>query len=83
MDRIKALSTAETDLSVSVVKPRLFKQLRQTMLETRSTFRTAGLKGVVRRYGLKVFAVFFMYYLVRDLILYIALPWLIAHHFAA
>ncbi len=52
------------------------------MLETRSTFRTAGLKGVVRRYGYKVFAVFFVYYLVRDLILYIALPWLIAHHFA-
>ena len=49
--------------------------------EIRGTFKEAGLKGVFRRYGWKVFAAFFMYYLVRDITLYILIPYLITKHF--
>lgn len=42
--------------------------------EVRQVFRESGIKGVIRRYGWKVFAVFFIYYLVRDITLYILLP---------
>ena len=46
--------------------------------EARQIFRESGLKGVIRRYGWKFFAVFFVYYLIRDVTLYILLPWYIA-----
>lgn len=63
------------------VKPAFGKRLKTVIIEARATFREAGFKGVVRRYGWKIFAVFFVYYLVRDLTLYIFIPWLIAKHF--
>lgn len=62
-------------------KPSLWKRLKSIIYEARDTFRQSGFKGVVKRYGWKVFAVFFVYYLVRDVTLYILIPWLIAKHF--
>ncbi|WII71175.1 hypothetical protein QJS83_11960 [Bdellovibrio sp. 22V] len=47
--------------------------------EAKQVFKESGIKGVVRRYGWKIFAVFFVYYLVRDVTLYIILPWYIAN----
>jgi hypothetical protein len=51
--------------------PRVFREAKQI-------FRESGLKGVIRRYGWKFFAVFFAYYLIRDITLYIILPWYLA-----
>lgn len=55
--------------------------LKTTLQECRSTFKSGGFKAVVRRYGWKIFAVFFTYYLIRDAILYLLIPYLIAKHF--
>lgn len=49
----------------------------KTLIELKDTFRASGLKGVFKKYGWKIFAVFFVYYLIRDLILYVLLPYLI------
>jgi len=40
-------------------------------------FRKDGLKGVLREGGWKVLFYFFMFYLIRDSILYILIPYLI------
>ncbi len=45
--------------------------------EIKATFRESGLRGVSKKYGWKLFLAFFMYYLVRDVVLYILLPYLI------
>lgn len=47
--------------------------------EAKQVFREGGIKGVIRRYGWKFFAVFFVYYLVRDVTLYILLPLYLAN----
>lgn len=44
----------------------------------RDEFKASGFKGVYKRFGWKLFAAFFMYYLIRDSFLYIFLPWYIA-----
>ena len=46
--------------------------------EATATFREQGLRGILRAYGWKLFAVFFVFYLVRDVTLYIVLPYLAA-----
>ena len=38
-------------------------------------FREGGIKAIVRKYGWKVFGGLFAYYLVRDVTLYIIIPW--------
>lgn len=53
------------------------KELRTKMKET---FRTGGLKGLFRAYGWRLVAGVFVYYLVRDSVIYIVLPWLIARN---
>lgn len=51
----------------------------KVILEAKQVFREGGLKGVIRRYGWKFFAVFFIYYLIRDVTLYILLPLYLAN----
>jgi hypothetical protein len=46
--------------------------------KARDEFRANGFRGLFKRYGWKVFVIFFCYYLIRDSILYILLPYLIA-----
>ena len=46
--------------------------------EYREVFKQHGFKGLVKRYGWKLVAAVFMYYLIRDSILYILIPYLIA-----
>lgn len=48
------------------------------MKEAVAVFKRTGLKGLGRTYGWKVVAVFFIYYLIRDLTIYVLLPWLAA-----
>lgn len=50
----------------------------RVLREAKEVFKNQGLKGVIKRYGWKFFAVFFMYYLIRDVTLYILLPWYLA-----
>jgi len=58
-----------------------FSSGRQAIQDCRATFKEGGIRAVIRRYGWKVFAIFFVYYLVRDATLYILIPYLIAKHF--
>jgi len=51
----------------------IMKMLR----EVRDTFRDTGFKGVSRKYGWKLFLAFFVYYLLRDLLIYLLLPYLV------
>jgi hypothetical protein len=41
-------------------------------------FKEQGFKGLVKKYGWKLVLAVFMYYLIRDSILYILIPYLIA-----
>jgi hypothetical protein len=72
---------ASTANPVKTAKSGLFKRFKNVVADCRATFKESGFKGVVKRYGWKIFAVFFVYYLVRDIILYILIPWMIAKHF--
>lgn len=48
------------------------------MKEVVAVFRSSGIRGLGKAYGWKVVAAFFIYYLVRDLTIYVLLPWLAA-----
>ena len=62
-------------------KTSYWQMLKGTVGECRKTFKEGGFKAVVRRYGWKIFVVFFCYYLIRDLTLYVLVPYLFAKHF--
>jgi hypothetical protein len=44
-------------------------------------FREKGMKGVFQRFGWKFFAAFFAYYLIRDLTIYVLIPWYLSKGF--
>ena len=46
--------------------------------EYREVFKEQGFKGLVKKYGRKLVLAVFIYYLIRDSILYILIPYLIA-----
>ena len=46
--------------------------------EMKTLWREQGFKAIIARYGWKFFAVVFCYYLVRDVTLYILIPYWIA-----
>jgi hypothetical protein len=46
--------------------------------EAIAVFRKGGFRGILRAYGWKVFAAFVLFYLIRDVTLYIVLPYLAA-----
>jgi len=45
------------------------------LIEPSKIWRAEGFRGLLKRYGWKFVAVFFVYYLIRDISLYIVLPW--------
>lgn len=55
------------------------KQLN--LKQMKENFKLHGFKGLIRIYGWKLVAAVFVYYLIRDSILYILIPWLIARQF--
>lgn len=61
--------------------PGFFAVGKAALLECRLTFKEGGLKAVIRRYGWKIFVAFFAYYLIRDLTIYVLIPYLVAKHF--
>jgi hypothetical protein len=46
--------------------------------EATARFRESGFRGIWKAYGWKLFAAFVLFYLVRDVTLYIVLPYLAA-----
>lgn len=66
---------------VAETKTSFFTQLKNTLIECKATFKQGGPKAVWRRYGWKIFAAFFVYYLVRDVTLYIVIPYVVTKHF--
>lgn len=58
-------------------------KIKTILSEVRVTFKEAGFRGIFKRYGWKVVAGVFAYYLVRDTLLYLVIPWMIAKHFIA
>lgn len=51
----------------------------RAFITAKKVFKEAGIKGVIRHFGWRFFALFFMYYLVRDLTIYVFLPWYLAN----
>ena len=47
-------------------------------LQMKQTWKESGFKGLYKKYGIKLFLAFFFYYLIRDLFLYVYLPWYFA-----
>lgn len=50
----------------------------QTITQARKTMKEGGIKKLFKVYGWKAAAAIFVYYLVRDVTLYIVIPWLVA-----
>ena len=46
-------------------------------------YKKGGIKGLISQYGWKVIIGFFLFYLIRDSILYIIIPWLGYKHFSS
>ena len=53
--------------------------IKTLFVEMKSTWKARGLKGLYNKYGLKLFITFFVYYLVRDCVIYLILPWFVAN----
>ncbi len=61
-----------------VYKPELATILGICMLkEVKTTFKEGGFKGLRKKYGWKVFACIIAYYLIRDITLYVVIPYLV------
>ena len=54
---------------------------RRWIRRLRDERRALGWKGLLKKHGWKAFAAFFVFYLVRDLILYVAIPLGLAKYF--
>jgi hypothetical protein len=53
---------------------RWYRHLGELKRDIVREFKTNGLKGVVRSYGWKLLLAVFIFYLIRDTILYIIIP---------
>lgn len=58
-------------------------RVKNLLLECRSEFKAGGIKSVFKKFGWKIFAIFFIYYLIRDLIIYLLIPYLVTKHFVS
>ncbi len=54
-----------------------WSRFRNHCQDMRLLWRKEGFKALIKRYGWKFFAVVFFYYLIRDIFLYILLPYFI------
>jgi len=58
--------------------PSNWSKLKTLLGDMKKTWREAGIKGLYKKYGIKLFLAFFFYYLIRDVTIYILIPWWIA-----
>lgn len=75
------MDATQPDTTQTNSPPARARGMLALLKEVKSNFKAHGFKGLIRIYGWKIVAAFFVYYLIRDSILYIILPWLIARHF--
>jgi hypothetical protein len=66
-------------LSPSPNKISLFSKAKTLFIQVKHDFKTIGIKATFKKHGFKLFAIFFMYYLIRDVILYILIPGFIGY----
>ena len=66
-----------------LAKVRIVRWVPEFLAEARDTYRADGARGVIKRYGWKILALLFVYYLIRDSILYLLIPYLIARGFSS
>ncbi len=52
--------------------------IKTLIVAMKVTWKESGIKGLYRKYGFKLVAAFFIYYLIRDSFLYLFLPWYFA-----
>ncbi len=52
-------------------------KINSSFTEARQIYREKGFKAVFRRFGWKLVVIIFCYYLIRDVTLYILIPYLI------
>lgn len=62
---------------MTIIKKQYF-WIKTLFLEMKTTWKELGFKGLYKKYGFKLFAAFFIYYLIRDSFIYLILPWFIA-----
>lgn len=48
--------------------------------EIKATYKESGFRGLRKKYGWKVFAAVIAYYLIRDLTIYVLIPYLVIDH---
>jgi hypothetical protein len=64
---------------VETVKARFnLRWIPEFLTGARDAYREGGPRAVIKRFGWRILAILFVYYLVRDSILYLLLPYLIA-----
>lgn len=54
----------------------------KVLMDIKATFKDSGFKGVIQKYGWKLVVGVFVYYLIRDVTLYIVIPYLVYQGFA-
>lgn len=61
--------------SLNTIRPfEPFRSMKMELRTAREVLRRDGARALVRKYGWKLFAVIFAYYIIRDVTLYILLP---------
>jgi hypothetical protein len=59
-------------------RPGAFARFRTLFSEAKATLKRDGFRGLFRQFGWKLILSLFAYYLVRDITLYVLLPWFVA-----
>ena len=73
---------AETLRTLTVkTKTTLIRWIPEFLREARDAWREGGPRAVVRRCGWRIFVLLFAYYLIRDSVLYLLIPYPIARGF--
>lgn len=57
----------------------LFSKVKNLFQQLKSDFKTLGMKATFKKHGWKLFVIFFVYYLIRDSLLYIVIPGLVGY----
>ncbi len=71
-----AVSGSRPAFSGTPSQPRLAR-LRREIGDARALWKAAGFRGLLRQYGWRLVAIVIGYYLVRDVTLYVLLPFLV------
>lgn len=64
-------------MSTENQKMSFFQKIKSVLKEAKVEFKRGGFRAVIKRFGWKFFAAIFCYYLVRDLTLYVFIPFLV------